>query len=110
MRYLNRKGESISSLEWHRLYADPKYSIVETTRVSKRIIETTWVGVVPFSEQTAPKLYVVQLLRSLSTLEEERKEDGELACYWCSTEAEAAKTHRWLVEKEQARVYGRPIK
>jgi hypothetical protein len=112
MRYLDRKGEFITSFQWHRLYADPKYAIVETTKIGKRLIETSWVGMIPDCEKDTPKLYLVQLLRSVSVLETESdsKDSKELACQWYATEAEARRGHQMLVDREQTRQYGRPAK
>ncbi len=114
MRYRDRKGEYISSIAWRKLYADPKYAIVDYTKIGKRLVETTWVGVIPVSEEDCPKLYLVQLLRVTPDARPDTLngtiEDPELSCQWCASEADAAVLHRFLVEKEQKRQYGKVIK
>jgi hypothetical protein len=102
MRYLDRSGQPINSLEWMKLYRQPHYAILRRNLFTTHELITSWIGVASEQEQ-APLIFFVEL----KPLEKKQSPIGKQGYVpelsptrrleiWCPDEATALAAHEEL--------------
>lgn len=106
MLYLNRQLESLSPLEWKKLFLNANYTLIQRTHVRHWAVETSWVGVAMSWEEPA-KVFLTAICGRHDPLAVEKEKADEYL--WAETELKALKNHRQLTERLKNGGLGRTV-